>query len=311
MHGVVEPNDSPGIVIFVLWFGPAVTRLEKQIWPVTIPFIKTYRLPTPLLIFQMALIAGSLLTGFLLFPLLVLSRHIAQRPVRKLRFPQEREIHRKGLALGFYVGAVAIIGGPIGLWTRWCLGNRDPWIWAIFWLLEGRKKWSRPLLLAYWLLLGSISVAGWNRQLARFRRYRRRDSLAVPNSTDNSATPSIDNNSTTPISGSLGLTFPNLPNLPNSATDLLDAADKRVPTLSLNARRKFFHALAVVMFLPGVAFDVCNLSSSIQTAANQLIWCISPHLHICLSVQRSPCSHSPNMSDTLPFIRSMPLCTCS
>ncbi|KAJ3512879.1 hypothetical protein NLJ89_g3256 [Agrocybe chaxingu] len=55
--------------------------------------------------------------------------------------------------------------------------------------------------------------------------------------------------------------LPNLPNLPNGAnmsnvaTDLLDAADKHVPTLGLNARRKFFHGLAVVMFVPGVAID--------------------------------------------------------
>lgn len=68
--------------------------------------------------------------------------------------------------------------------------------------------------------------------------------------------------------GALGMTFPNLPNLPSLpnlpngvrvvhvATDLLDAADKHVPTLKLNARRKFFHGLAVVMFIPGVAVDV-------------------------------------------------------
>ena len=42
----------------------------------------------------------------------------------------------------------------------------------------------------------------------------------------------------------------------NVATDLLDAADKHVPTLSLNARRKYFHGLVVVMFIPGVAIDV-------------------------------------------------------
>lgn len=54
----------------------------------------------------------------------------------------------------------------------------------------------------------------------------------------------------------------NLPNLPNGANvslraqEVLNAADKHVPTLSLNARRKFFHALAVAMFLPGVAIDV-------------------------------------------------------
>ncbi|XP_006459296.1 Tco6 SGD histidine kinase sensor protein [Agaricus bisporus var. bisporus H97] len=65
----------------------------------------------------------------------------------------------------------------------------------------------------------------------------------------------------------LGMTFPNLPNLPSLpnlpngvrvthvATDLLDAADRHVPTLKLNARRKFFHGLAVVMFVPGVALD--------------------------------------------------------
>jgi hypothetical protein len=63
----------------------------------------------------------------------------------------------------------------------------------------------------------------------------------------------------------LGLTFPNLANLPNLtnssqvATELLDAADKHVPTLGVNARRKFFHGLAVVMFLPGVAVDVSSL----------------------------------------------------
>jgi hypothetical protein len=68
--------------------------------------------------------------------------------------------------------------------------------------------------------------------------------------------------------GGLGVTFPNLsnlpslPNLPNGvkvshvATDLLDAADKHVPTLKVNARRKFFHGLAVVMFIPGIAVDV-------------------------------------------------------
>jgi hypothetical protein len=54
----------------------------------------------------------------------------------------------------------------------------------------------------------------------------------------------------------LGLGFANGVGVSAVATDLLDAADKHVPTLSLNARRKFFHALAVVMFLPGVLLDV-------------------------------------------------------
>lgn len=175
------------------------------------------------------------------------------------------------------------------MWTRWCLGNRDPWIWVIFWLLEGKRKWTRPALLAYWAALGSLSVAGWNRQLARNTRYRRRPmhsvtsepGVVVPTSFDNSrlhnggqAAALSDmtiSPSPTPETGSLGLSFANLPNLPNLsnlpqlanganvATDLLDAADKHVPTLTLNARRKFFHGLAVLMFVPGVAFDVSTL----------------------------------------------------
>jgi len=55
------------------------------------------------------------------------------------------------------------------------------------------------------------------------------------------------------------ISFPNLPNgvqVSLAATEFLDAADKRVPTLTLNARRKSFHGVAVLMFLPGIAFDV-------------------------------------------------------
>jgi len=55
------------------------------------------------------------------------------------------------------------------------------------------------------------------------------------------------------------ISFPNLSNgvqVSLAATELLDAADKRVPTLTLNARRKSFHGVAVLMFLPGIAFDV-------------------------------------------------------
>lgn len=230
----------------------------------------------------MALIAGSFLTGILLAPFLVLSRHIAQRPVRRLRFPQDKQRNRRYLALGFYVGTFLIIGGLIGMWTRWCLGKRDPWLWVIFWILEGKRKWSRPTLLAYWASLGCLSVAGWNRQLARSRRYRSRnaagENLIVPGALDVPSAPSADP-TVIPVpaspnsgggGGALGMTFSNLPNLPtlpnlpnganvsNVATDLLDAADKHVPTLGLNARRKFFHALAVIMFIPGVAFDVSS-----------------------------------------------------
>ncbi|KAG6868315.1 hypothetical protein C0993_005040 [Termitomyces sp. T159_Od127] len=266
-----------GTAVFMEFFNITIAKIR----PVTTPFIKTYRLPTPLLTFQIALIAGSLLTGFLLSPFLVLSRHIAQRPVRRLRNPQDKPRNRRLLALGFYTGTVIIIGGVIGMWTRWCLGKRDPWLWVIFWLLEGKRKWTRPALVAYWAALGSLSVAGWNRQLARSRRYWHRNSmtsetLAASTAPDNTAlqgteqpgavaTPVPGSSTSSPSVGVAGMTFPalpalpTLPSLPNGtqvASDLLDAADKHVPTLGLNARRKFFHALAVVMFIPGIAIDV-------------------------------------------------------
>ncbi|KAK0235807.1 hypothetical protein EDD85DRAFT_928699 [Armillaria nabsnona] len=230
----------------------------SRIWPLTTPFIKTYRLPTPLLIFQMALVAGSLFSGFLLSPILVLSRHIAQRPVRRLRKPKDKLRQRRLLALGFYAGLFLIVVGLIGLWTRWCLGNRDPWLWVIFWLLEGRNKWSRPGLLVYWALLGSLSVAGWTRQLARSKKFRvwntNGENLIVPGAVLTTSQPSTEPAST----NSNGNSLPSPPILASGgslATDLLDAADKHVPTLKLNARRKFFHALAVVMFTPGIALD--------------------------------------------------------
>ncbi|KAH9029846.1 Fph type histidine kinase [Lactarius pseudohatsudake] len=250
-----------GLVVFggTALFTELVNLTVARIWPVTTVYIKTYRLPTPLLIYQLALVPGSMLTGFLLSPLLTLSRHIAQRPVRRMRFPHEKQAHRRALAVGFYLGAALVVGGLIGMWTRWLLRGRDPWLWVVFWLLEGPRQWTRPALLTYWAVLGSISVGE-----------------AV---TEDIAVTQQGSEPTTPMSGALGLAsssltssavsastavsamFPTvaMPHLPTDlglgASEWLDAADRRVPTLRLNARRKFFHALAVVMFVPGVAAD--------------------------------------------------------
>ncbi|EIW57386.1 dolichol kinase [Trametes versicolor FP-101664 SS1] len=318
-------------------FGATILFMElcnltiAKLWPMSTPYIKTVRLPTPLLIYQLALIPGSLLTGFLLSPLLYLSRHIAQRPVRRLRYPQEKQKHRRLLALGFYTGALLIVGGLVGLWTGWSLGGRNPWVYIVFWVLEGKNKWTRPALLVYWGTLIALSVAGWGRQLSRGRRFRQvRASMHVsvsggeaqggPHSprygasfgqpgygslgvqpppqsqaqqlqqqqqaqqngagtnANSSGSPNASageqSDPSAPTTagpagegagaGPLGMRLPNLsklPDLPNGsnfsnvANDLLDAADKHVPTLSVNARRKFFHALAVVMFVPGIAVD--------------------------------------------------------
>ena len=224
------------------------------------PYIKTYRLPTPILIFQLALIPGSLLAGFLLSPLLYLSRHLAQRPNRRLRLPHEKPIHRRLLALGFYAGAALVCGGLVGTWTQWCLGWRNPFMWIIYWLVDGRRGWTRPALISYWGLLAAISVAGWNRQLVRGRRHRR---YVVPGTRESTASASG-----TAYGASNGVTHPSsaAEGLSGVATQMMDAADQKMPILSVNSRRKFFHALAVVMFVPGIAIDVGLKLSSFFSA---------------------------------------------
>lgn len=162
----------------------------------------------------------------------------------------------------------------MGLWTRWCLGSRDPWLWAVFYLLEGRNKWSRPVLLGYWALLGCISVAGWGRQVSRSRKFRLRNQTGPggENGVQDAGlmATSFFNAESTASGGNGNSLVPNFPTLPNLtmrslptganvsfvATEIMDAADKQIPTLGLNARRKFFHGLAVAMFLPGIALDV-------------------------------------------------------
>jgi MFS family permease len=206
---------------------------------------------------------GTFIVGLILSPLLVLSRNIAQKPARRTRFPREKEIRRKALAAGFYGGTAIIVGGLLGYWTRSCLNNQNPWVWAIFYVVQGKHPWTRLALLGYWAMLASVSVAGWNRQLARSRRYRLPTkpgaavSFIVPqprefNGTD--AMPVKNSNGGSPTSSVMNSDSHS--GFSHRASDLFDAADKHVPTLGLNARRKFFHGLAVVMFAPGIAIDV-------------------------------------------------------
>ncbi|KZV74673.1 hypothetical protein PENSPDRAFT_572701 [Peniophora sp. CONT] len=264
-----------------------------RLLPGATPFLRTFRLPTPLLTFQIAMVPGSLLTGFLLSPLLALSRHIARQPLRRLKNPLEKERQRKWMAFGFYVGTVMVVFGLIGSWARWILGARDPWLWALRSILDGPRAWTRPALLAYWGALGSLSVAGWNRQLARSHRLRLRpvNTPGVPPGsagTGTNETPQSEPSSPAPASGneaerpivttplsmanlptSTAFAFPDISGLPSvsaASSEWLDAADRRVPTLGLNGRRKFFHLLAVLMFVPGVAVDPAFTHLAISAA---------------------------------------------
>ncbi len=265
-------------------------------------------MPTPLLIFQLALIPGSLLTGFLLSPVLILSRRIARRPAHRLRHPSEKQTYRKALAAAFYVGAALICGGIIGSWTQWCLSGRNPWLWVIMWMMDGRRWWSRPALISYWGLLAAISVAGWSRQLIRARRKKAwtattrtadgRRHITVRSSAGNSSGIMSDSasqshpRSISPVEGH--------PARPGVATQVMDGVDHRMPTLSVNARRKFFHALAVVLFVPGMIIDVSERRSSwfsLQSADH--IDSISRPSLISHARSHSPPSPLPNTFDTL------------
>jgi dolichol kinase len=232
----------------------------RQIRILRTPYIKTYRLPTPLLTFQLALIPGSLLAGLILSPLLYLSRHLAQRPARRLKFPHEKPIHRRLLALGFYAGSLIVCGGLVGTWTRWLLNWRDPFVWVVMFLLDGKRWWTRLALMGYWGGLAMISVAGWNRQLSRARRHRsyhvgkEGEDKGVGNGVAEKAV----------MSNGMGMQNPasveGTGRISGVATQMMDRADQRMPTLSVNARRKFFHALAVIMFVPGIAIDVSRVN---------------------------------------------------
>lgn len=244
-------------------------------------YVQTYRLPTPLLIFQLALIPGSFLTGILLSPLLVLSRYISQKPVHRLRFPEEKTLHRRYLAAGFYFGTIVIVGGGVGMWTKWQLGWRDPWVWVIWWMMDGQRVWSRAMLLAYWGALAVISVGGWELQLAKSRKSRNRPWVTVGG--PNRSVMVVSSSSSGGGSGRAGIgadekgisstaaggsanaaqpsptsaTFPPEVNEPRSYSS--STMMERVPVLSLNGRRKFFHGLAVLMFVPGIYVDVSSL----------------------------------------------------
>ncbi|CEL55447.1 dolichol kinase [Rhizoctonia solani AG-1 IB] len=256
--------------------------IVKQ-WPRSAAYVKTFREPSPLLVFQLALLPGSILIGFLLSPLLALSRHIARRPRLRLRAPHQTEqlVYRRTLAIGLAAGAILLVGGLLGGWVRWLLGSRDPWLWVLRALAQGRRSWSRLTLVAWWGLLGSLSVAGWNRQLARSRRHPHihayTTSMRTPIQSQFKQKPIPTPMSEVSAVGTYPPLVPRLGTLQSQAhvnatknsavslapardiqavaTDLLDAANKHVPTLSRNGRRKFFHALAVFMFVPGISWD--------------------------------------------------------
>jgi hypothetical protein len=151
----------------------------------------------------------------------------------------------------------------------------------MYYIVDGRRWWSRPVLLAYWGLLALISVAGWSRQLTRSRRNRSWVTTTSGPSGHRVAVKSDSRGSSTAQNGvaagvggggnAASASGPTASPIPNGsvdgfsqvATQMMDAADLRLPTLSVNARRKYFHGLAVVMFVPGILVDVSRVAVAV------------------------------------------------
>ncbi|BGO90062.1 hypothetical protein NBRC10512_003596 [Rhodotorula toruloides] len=304
-------------------------RLTRARWLYKrgLPYIPlTFRAPTPLVAFQAILIPGAYLAGFLLSPLLVISRHIASKPSHRLRWPTERERHRKLLALGVLVGLAGIVCFMLGGWAGWMLGAepssffrrlRRPWGWAARYFWYGNsdgvdivavgtfnampwwsprrrtRGWRRIALIGYWGATISSAIGGWQTHLVRARRIRMKPPSPQPSfvgkSRDSSgtATPTGEGlpAGTTARATAAAAAGKRLLGMGMDAmhgasrmgnshetrdtqvkVGVENAREEKAVHASLNMRRKFFHALAVLMFVPGIAIDPAFTSLAFSVA---------------------------------------------
>lgn len=213
-------------------------------------------MPTPLVPYQHVMIPGAFLTGFLLSPLLVLSRQFAQMPSHRLRRPGERGRNRKLAALGVGLGLIFVVLVPFGGWAGWQLGGNlwTAWAWAArFSILGGNgvegmhgefsgwRRWRRLVLALYWLGIATAAVGGWQTRIVRARRLRLAKNRQLAKTGENG--------SASPSSNLLGV------------KGISELREDRRMHVALDLRRKFFHALAVVMFVPAIIIDVSVLYS--------------------------------------------------
>jgi hypothetical protein len=212
----------------------------------TVPSIpQTFRAPTPIVAYQHLLIPGVFLAGFMLSPLLVVSRHLASRPSHRLKWPAERERNRRLLAMGVLIGLFGILFGLFGGWLSYLFnGNlRTPWSWAIRFTFyggdglegmhgefKGWHRWKRFVMSCYWLGTAILAVGGWQTRLVRARRIKM---------------------STNGLGERSGVEA---------------AREEKKMQVSLDYRRKFFHALAVVLFIPGIALTPAFTSLAFSLA---------------------------------------------
>lgn len=159
----------------------------------------------------------------------------------------------------------------------------------MFFIVQGQKWWTRPALIVYWLAWITASIAGWQAVVVRAKRFRSRQAVGAAGSTPNgshhhqqphgSAPPTkasqrtlgwdlVQTGSALQAAAANRLSGNSSSNKTGEADGHAGSAGvagsssstaakiKKSAHLSLNARRKFFHALAVILYTPGIALDV-------------------------------------------------------
>ena len=103
------------------------------------------------------------------------------------------------------------------------------------------------MLCAYWAGAVVVAVGGWQTRLVRARRIKMRGQGA--GALGAGAKPGAGEKGPSPRAALR-------PELAKIGAE--QAREERRVHASLNMRRKFFHALAVAMFVPGIAIDVSS-----------------------------------------------------
>ena len=159
------------------------------------------------------------------------------------QWPAEKDRNRKLLAIGVLVGFLGISIGLLGTWTSYILQGEfwQAWNWAFRFSILGdngqrnlagtggnsaeRFRWHRFLLLTYWLGVAFLSIGLWQRKVKKSRKFKSQ--------------------------------MANTAHAAEKAPSDVLKEDKR-SHITLDSRRKAFHALAVILFVPGIAIQVSS-----------------------------------------------------
>lgn len=137
-------------------------------------------------------------------------------------------------------------------------GITRPWSWAVNFIVYPTgnseketwwNRWKRLILVTYWGGTITFAIAGWTTRFVRARRIRMKKSAGGEVSGK--------------VSGVEGEEC--------RGVAMEGMREEKKVHASLNMRRKFFHALAVIMFIPGIAIDVSCCSFCMITSANSSI----------------------------------------